>query len=66
MSAEHRFVPEGADARDGDFSLRRQLKFEMATLHQRLESHVEAHGGRIWAECSAGSTRFTFTLPLTR
>jgi signal transduction histidine kinase len=27
---------------------------------------VEAHGGRIWAECSAGSTRFTFTLPLTR
>jgi chemotaxis family two-component system sensor kinase Cph1 len=27
---------------------------------------VEAHGGRIWAECSAGSTRFTFTLPLAR
>jgi signal transduction histidine kinase len=27
---------------------------------------VEAHGGRIWAECSDGSTRFTFTLPLTR
>ena len=27
---------------------------------------VEAHGGRIWAECSAGSTRFVFTLPLVR
>lgn len=27
---------------------------------------VEAHGGRIWAECSGGSTRFIFTLPLTR
>jgi chemotaxis family two-component system sensor kinase Cph1 len=27
---------------------------------------VEAHGGRIWAECSDGSTRFTFALPLTR
>ncbi|HTL39052.1 MAG TPA: ATP-binding protein [Kofleriaceae bacterium] len=26
---------------------------------------VEAHGGRIWAECSGGSTRFMFTLPLT-
>jgi chemotaxis family two-component system sensor kinase Cph1 len=25
---------------------------------------VEGHGGRIWAECSGGSTRFTFTLPL--
>ncbi len=27
---------------------------------------VDAHGGRIWAECSAGSTSFIFTLPLTR
>jgi two-component system, chemotaxis family, sensor kinase Cph1 len=27
---------------------------------------VEAHGGKIWAESSAGGARFTFTLPLTR
>jgi two-component system, chemotaxis family, sensor kinase Cph1 len=27
---------------------------------------VEAHGGRIWAACSDGSTRLTFALPLTR
>ncbi len=26
---------------------------------------VEAHGGRIWAECSAGTTRFAFALPLS-
>jgi light-regulated signal transduction histidine kinase (bacteriophytochrome) len=27
---------------------------------------VEAHGGKIWAESSAGGATFTFTLPLTR
>jgi chemotaxis family two-component system sensor kinase Cph1 len=27
---------------------------------------VEAHGGKIWAESSAGGARFTFTLPLAR
>ena len=27
---------------------------------------VEAHGGKIWAESSAGGARFTFVLPLAR
>ena len=27
---------------------------------------VEAHGGKIWAESSAGGARFTFILPLAR
>jgi len=27
---------------------------------------IEAHGGKIWAESSAGGARFTFTLPIAR
>jgi signal transduction histidine kinase len=26
---------------------------------------IEAHGGKIWAEFEAGSSRFIFSLPLT-